>query len=132
MTFDQFIAKYNGADIDFDGAYRNQCMDLYHYYLRDVLGIADQSLLRAAQAKLLWNLNSPLFIKIKNTPTGVPLKGDIMILSTPPDGHVCIFFSGDQKQCTSLDANWPLKTLTHLQRHDYKDVIGWLRFAGVV
>ena len=39
MTFDEFIAKWNGKGIDLDYAYGDQCMDLMHQYIVEVLGL---------------------------------------------------------------------------------------------
>lgn len=128
MTSDQFIAKYNQVPVDFDKAFGNQCMDLMHQYCLDVLGL-DGSILRAPDAQTVFKKFSwpKQFMLVPNTPTGVPSKGDIIFFSTPPSGHVAIFFDGDAKQFTSFDQNWPLNSLPHLQRHDYKEVLGWLR-----
>ena len=45
MTFDEFISKWTNTSVDFDGVYPNQCMDLMHQYVYDVLGITDASVL---------------------------------------------------------------------------------------
>ena len=37
MTIDQFITKYLGKKVDWDGAYGGQCVDLFRQYLNDVL-----------------------------------------------------------------------------------------------
>ena len=39
MTLTQFIRKYKGQKIDFDGKFGCQCVDLYRQYCKDVLEI---------------------------------------------------------------------------------------------
>lgn len=134
MTLSEFIAKWNGKGIDFDGAYGNQCMDLMHQYHVDVLGIADGRTLAAPAAKDVWNNFSSMFNKdkfeaIPNTETAVPEPGDIMLWTNNTYGHVSIFVSGNVNEFTSFDQNFPINTKCHLQKHqNYAGVAGWLRF----
>ena len=126
MITDQFIAKYNGIRVG-DG----QCMALMHQYCGDAFGLTPDVLKAVSALKAFTNFQWPQhFSKTVNTPAGVPNKGDLIFFSTPPYGHVAIFFSGDINQFTSFDQNWPLGTTPHLQRHDYKQVLGWLRYIG--
>jgi hypothetical protein len=37
MTLNEFVKKYDGCRVDYDGYYGPQCMDLYRQYCRDVL-----------------------------------------------------------------------------------------------
>jgi hypothetical protein len=39
MTLTQFIRKYKGQKVDFDGKFGCQCVDLYRQYCKDVLEI---------------------------------------------------------------------------------------------
>ena len=36
MSFEEFIIKYNGKKVDFDGAYGAQCVDLFRLYNKEV------------------------------------------------------------------------------------------------
>ncbi len=139
MTFDLFIGKWNDRGIDFDGAYGDQCMDLMHQYCVEVLGIPDGRVLAAPAAKDVYlNFDKMVgrekFEKIANTPTGVPQKGDIILWGTGigPYGHVAIFLDGDATKFRSFDQNFPTGSKCHLQTHDYKGVLGWLRFKGEI
>jgi len=133
MTFDQFITKWQGKGIDFDGVYPNQCMDLMHQYVYDVLGITDKATLAQPAAYQVFTNFSNVgghdqFQLIANTPTGVPQKGDIVFFGQAVGafGHVCIFIEGDVNSFTSFDANWPTGSLPHKQTHTYNGVLGWL------
>lgn len=132
MTFDDFIAKQTGKPVDFDGVYPNQCMDLMHQYVYDVLGLTDRRLLAHPSAyQVFTDFNeTDYFEKIANTPTGVPQKGDIVLFnktSSNPYGHVCVFVSGDENAFKSFDANFPTGSLPHIQDHKYTNCLGWLR-----
>ena len=39
MTLDEFVKKYNGKKVDYDGRYGCQCVDLFRQYCEDVLNI---------------------------------------------------------------------------------------------
>lgn len=38
MTLEEFVNKYNGKKVDFDGAFGAQCVDLFRQYNADVWG----------------------------------------------------------------------------------------------
>jgi hypothetical protein len=139
MSFDEFVAKWNGKGIDFDKAYGDQCMDLMHQYHVEVLGITDGRTLAAPGAKDVYlqfesRFNNSLFEKIPNTPTGVPQKGDIVLWGEGigPFGHVAMFVSGDTNKFKSFDQNFPTGSKCKIVEHTYKGVLGWLRFKGSV
>lgn len=132
MTFDEFITKWTGKPVDFDGVYPNQCMDLMHQYVYEVLGLTDRKLLAHPAAYQVFTdfTATEHFEKIANTPDGIPQKGDIVLFNKTPSnpyGHVCIFIEGDSKRFKSFDANFPLNSLPHVQEHSYGFCLGWLR-----
>ena len=43
MTLIEFIEKYLGKKVDFDGAYGAQCVDLFRQYTKEVLGIREHT-----------------------------------------------------------------------------------------
>ncbi len=138
MLFDDFIKKYTGVGVDTDGYYGGQCMDLMHRYCVDVLGLADLRILAFANAKGVYlNFNNvfghDLFEKIDNTPTGVPLKGDIVFYGNGPDGHVDMFIQGDVNSYRSFSQNLPTGSKSNVINHpNYNGVLGWLRYKKPV
>ena len=135
MTLNEFIIKWQGKEIDFDGWYGTQCLDLMHQYVVNVLGLVDGRILAAPAAKDVYNnyeniFGHELFERIANTLTGVPQEGDIVFFSSGTYGHVCIFIEGDANKFRSFDANWPVGTLPHIQEHTYGYCLGWLRYKG--
>lgn len=124
MTFDELIKEYEGKGVDWDGSYGYQCYDLAHAYAVKVVGINIPSL---PAAKDLWTKTITGYDKIKNDPTAVPLKGDIVVWGTEIGvyGHVAIFIDGNVNTFTSFDQNFPINSLCHKQSHNYKGVLGW-------
>lgn len=133
VTHDEFIKLFKGIPLDFDKALGVQCMDLVHYYVFIVLGIHDESVLSANVAKNVWfNFNpkwDKYFKKIANVYGDLgnfPSKGDIIVWDGLW-GHIAIVNDATGRELHSFDANYPAGSNPHLQRHDYTNVLGWLR-----
>ena len=126
---DEFIKKYLGKKLDWDGFYGGQCVDLYRYYVHEVLGFPQSP--GVGGAAEIWDSADPKYYDfIKNTPTGIPNKGDIIVWNRNVGGgfgHVAIFIEGDVNAFVSLDQNWPTLDKVTKTKHDYKNIIGWLR-----
>lgn len=132
MTFTEFMAKYNGKYIDFDGVYGPQCVDLCRQYLIEVLQVSNDSIKPVVGAKDMYEkydtlVDKTVFDRIPNTPTGVPEEGDIIIWGNSTYGHVAIFIEGDVNRFKSYDQNYPTGSPCHAQEHTYSNVLGWLR-----
>lgn len=131
MTTDEFVTKYNGKGIDFDGWYGFQCMDLYQQYTKEVL---EGSHVPANAYKVWDNYDTATYNKIDNTPEGVPRKGDVVIWNENTGGgygHIAVFVEGDINSFKSFDQNWPVGSICHIQDHNYNNVTGWLRPKAV-
>ena len=132
MTFDDFIKKYKGKAADYDGAYGAQCVDLIKIYLRYVFGITPKSIGNAHAYFDNFNLHPFLknnFVRIKNSPEFVPMKGDICVWSKKMNkyGHVSIATGeGDTKSFVSFDMNWGGEEAKFVT-HDYNYFLGVLR-----
>jgi len=127
MTLNDFIKKYDGEGIDFDGSFGHQCMDLYRQYVSEVLDFPQSS--PVPSAKDVWKtyLND-FYERIANTPSGVPRSGDIVIWGDKlgEHGHIAVFVEGNAVKFKSFDQNFPVGTKSHIQEHTYKGVLGWL------
>jgi hypothetical protein len=125
-----FFLKYNYKPLDYDNSYGYQCMDLYHYYVTEVLpGFPHPPQPGAAW---LWNnYDSQYYERIENTITAVPKLGDILIWGTKAGGgfgHVAIYKEGNVFSFTSFDQNWPAGSYCHFQGHNYfGGLLGWIR-----
>jgi hypothetical protein len=115
-----------------------QCMDLMHQYVVEVLGLPDLRILAASNAKSVYLYFDTVyghekFEKIANSPTGVPMKGDIMLYGNAPDGHVDIFIQGDANSYRSFSQNLPTGSKPAVINHpNYNNVLGWLRLKPQV
>ncbi len=146
ITFDQFIIEWNNKGIDFDGAYGDQCMDLMHQYIVEVLGLTDGKILTAPIARTVYENFSNIygnqyFTKIPNTPNGIPADGDIIFWKDPYGwyynsitkkyeyaGHVGMSKGSNINNVVAFEQNNPSGTKSHIQIHTdlYKGVLGWL------
>lgn len=133
MRLEEFLLKWSGKGIDFDGHYGYQCMDLYRQFVKEVLGFPQSP--GVSGAKDVWETYLKTYYKrFSNTPDGVPQKGDIVIWNKNVGGgfgHIAIFLYGDVNNFLSFDQNWPVGSLCHVQSHNYKDVSGWIRPGGI-
>lgn len=139
INFDQFIAKYNGKYLDWDGHYGPQCVDLVRFFIDEVLGFPQTSMPAAGTAKQIYQnfKSNQYFDKIGNTPTGVPTKGDIVFWGYPMGfywdglvpkwaGDVAIFSGGGVIKFISFGQNFPKGSFCRYYNHSYKGVMGWL------
>ena len=128
MTLQQFIDKYNGKKIDYDGFYGAQCMDLYRQYVKEVLEFPQSPGVEGA--KDVWDTYlKDKYTRVSNTPDGVPEAGDIVIwgIGAGTYGHIAIFIEGTTGSFKSFDQNWPVGSSCHIQGHYYSNVLGWLK-----
>lgn len=127
----EFIKKWKGKHVDFDGIYPDQCMDLMHQYVYEVLGIKDAAVLAAPSAYQVYtNFRwGDLFDRIPNTPLAIPKEGDIIVWGQDlgAHGHIAIVVEAELMTFKSFDANFPYGSLPHIQGHTYNGVLGWLR-----
>lgn len=134
MTLNDFVIKYNGRYIDFDGSFGNQCTDLYRQYCKECLQVPQSPPVIGA-ADIWINYLEDKFDAIPNTTEAIPQEGDIIIWGRKdslPYGHVaiCIGTDNNVNYFYSFDQNWPTGSPCHVQKHLYPNVLGWLRLKG--
>lgn len=124
MTFQQFIEKYNGEYVEVAGSAdaKNQCVDLVNAYIREVLTLP---IIEWTNAKDFPTKVGSDYDYILNSPTGVPLEGDLVIWGGTY-GHIAIFVEGNSNSFKSFDQNYPVGSPCHIQGHGYSNVLGWL------
>mgnify|MGYP006908837205 CR=1 FL=1 len=77
MTFDEFILKYNGKEIDYDGGCGVQCVDLAKLYIDKVIGVKPENI---GNAEAYWNRYNEVaelydnFIQVENDKDYYPQK----------------------------------------------------------
>jgi hypothetical protein len=92
MNLLEFVNKYTGKKIDFDGAYGAQCVDLFRQYCRDVWELPHLGAVEGAAD--LWNKYNILPLEKQYLcRVAAPEDGDAVIFgptATNPYGHVAI------------------------------------------
>jgi len=128
MTLEQFIEKYKGKKVEYHSYSSNslyQCADLANQYIVECLGLPA---IIGTNAQDFPKKAGDKYDYILNTPDGIPKKGDIMIWKSADNiGHIAIFVLGDEFTFTSFDQNWPTGSSCSLVKHNYTNVLGWLR-----
>lgn len=135
MNTKEFIDKYNGKKIDWDGAYGGQCVDLFRQYVHEVLALSQpKSVTGAADFWTNYDSDPALknnFDKIANSATFVPIEGDLMIWNKKAGGgfgHISVCTDkGDVNGFESFDQNWKTISVCELISHVYTNVYGVLR-----
>lgn len=135
MILEQFVNKYNGKYIDFDGKYGFQCVDLMRQWLVEGLVFPVDTIPHALYAKDIFK-NFPekgnmYFTKVHNSLTNSPTKGCIVFWDFYPfvtgiAGHVAIASTANATNLITFDQNWGKPNFCRFVNHSYKGVLGWL------
>lgn len=131
-TLDQFVSDWTGKGIDYDGSFGFQCQDLYRTYVKEVLGFPQSPAVPGAKDN--WDKYLPAYFdRIPNSPTGVPVKGDIMIwgASYGPYGHVAVVTEATVNTFKCFSQNDPTGSLPAIRWYkNYTGTLGWLHPKG--
>jgi hypothetical protein len=134
MTLQEFVKKNEGKFLDWDGAYGNQCTDLFRFYVRDVLNLPQSPAVQGA-ADIWTTYLKDHYERIYNTPSATPQAGDIVIWNRKygPYGHVAIALSSDvfekpfSNTLTCFSQNDPVGKPCITRTYKYTNIYGWLR-----
>jgi hypothetical protein len=133
MTTEQFVNKYNGKGIDFDGQFGNQCMDLAAKFVQEVWGHSGWDIARGF-AYQVWTQFDSLPVskyahRVPNTPTGVPPEGALMVWGQGigSAGHISVVRGGSNTNVfQSFDQNWNGHQYCEPVLHSYNHIYGWI------
>ncbi len=128
MSFNDFFNQYNGQkNVGNTPQNIGQCVGLIEVYIRglgldQVWGNADDLYANAPDAS---------FVKIPNTPTGIPQQGDVIVWSSEFNGGVghtgIATGKGDLNTFDCFEQNDPIGSNCHVKNYNYSYVTGWLR-----
>jgi len=95
VSLDEFICRYLGKKVDFDGAYGAQCVDLFRQYLKDVYEVPEHTgAVDGAKDLFLKHTSLPKQqLYLKAVKRGIPKVGDILVWGATQSnayGHVAI------------------------------------------
>lgn len=136
----EFITEWTGKMIPFQDVPAGSCMAVPHQYIYEVLGLTNPLIISGEFAYEVYTNFSQLpaaanFVLVQNSLTNVPDPGDIVIFgqnaTDTPQGHICVFVSGDVNSFVSFDQDYPYGSTPHLQNHVYtgtENVLGWLHY----
>ena len=99
MTLEEFVIKYSGKKVDYDGVFGSQCVDLFRQYCIDVLLIAEHtgSCQASGGAKDLFLDYNKMPVEKKYFTRGAAkrfVQGDVLIWNeslTNKYGHIAIY-----------------------------------------
>lgn len=132
MKIDEFLTKYAGKKVDFDGAYGAQCVDLFRQYCKDVLGLPHTGAVEGAEG--LWNNYNKLPVEQKyfdRIDSGyVPLIGDVAVWNGNTNnkyGHVAIVLGYSSNGLLVFEQNGYNQKGAEFKIRSTHDLLGFLR-----
>jgi hypothetical protein len=134
MKMNDWVKKYLGTGIDYDGAYGVQCVDLAKHFIKNVLGVEPESIGNAIEYYNKRKTSSYLtdnFKWIDNTTDFIPAKGDLCVFTSKSgNGHISVASGeGTTSYFYSYDQNYPTgnhEPMTKI-KHTYSSFLGVLR-----
>ncbi|MGF7108240.1 CHAP domain-containing protein [Treponema pedis] len=133
MVLDEFVKKYEGKKVDYDGRYGAQCVDLFRQYCKDVLNIPHTGGVTGAEELFTKYEKLPLEQKYFNRIVyagGTPEPGDVVIFKSTENnkfGHVAIVIAASDTEITVFEQDGFNQDGAKIIRRSYKTVLGFLR-----
>lgn len=135
MNLEEFVKKYKGKKVDFDGVYGAQCVDLFRQYVKECLGISEHtgSCSTSGGAKDLF-LDYPKMEKEKKyfyreTKKGM-VQGDVLIWDKTDKnefGHVAIYLGELNNSLIVFEQNGFTQAGAEINIRDKINLLGFLR-----
>ena len=133
MTLEQFVERYNGKKIDYDGQYGAQCVDVFRQYCKDVLAIPHTGgVVGAVELYTKYDtmpLEQKYFDKLVYA-GGNPEKGDVVIFAPTKSnkyGHVAIVLDASSEEIAVFEQDGFKQDGAHVASWPYRRVLGFLR-----
>ena len=129
MTFAEFIKRFTGVGVDWDGFYGAQCVDLVRLYLHEVWD--KPQFPSVVGAKDIYDKIGSDYERTDYSQGRVPQYGDVVVWDGRLGGgygHVGIFVEGNKDNFRSFDQNWPTGSPSSVVNHpSYYAVRGWFK-----
>lgn len=134
MGIDEFLTKYAGKKVDFDGVYGAQCVDLFRQYCKDVLGIPHTGSVDPDGAQGIWKnydklpLEQKYFERIDAGYT--PMIGDVAVWNSTTSnkyGHVAIVLGYSFGKLLVFEQNGITQKGAEFKTRTVHDLLGFLR-----
>lgn len=132
---EEFVKKYNGKKVDFDGVYGAQCVDLFRQYTKEVLGITEHtgSCATSGGAKDLFLDYDKMPVEKKyfyRSKAKNWIAGDILIWDQTEKnkyGHVAILLAKLGDSFLVFEQNGITQNGAEIQVRDRTNLLGYLR-----
>lgn len=137
MKLEQFLTKYCGKKVDFDGAYGAQCVDLFRQYCRDVLDVPHTGAVDGA--KELYEKYADLPVEKKYftrlTEKAVPEYGYVAVWGSTPTnkyGHVALVICRlSPASLLVFEQNGFQQDGAKFTERSTANLLGYLKYKGV-
>jgi len=134
MTLEEFVEKYKGKKVDFDGAYGAQCVDLARQYFKEVWGIPQPEGVEGAEDFFLKHDGRPAQKKhLRRVPYRgrghAPPAGAAVVFSASAAnkyGHIGICLESGAESITLFEQDGFKQDGAKITRRDCSRVLGWL------
>lgn len=125
---DRFYARTSNQAINSCGGIKGQCVAGVQSYTNVELGIGGCPAFPIAGAKDMFGTRTDAFDWVRNTPTGVPPRGAIMVWNGNVGGgwgHTGVVTSANVNTFDCYQQNDPFNSGMHVKTYNYSNVIGW-------
>ena len=132
MTLEEFVNKYIGKRVDFDGAYGAQCVDLFRQYNKEVWGNPHTGAVEGAKDLILRYEELPNEQKYldKISHFYMPIPGDVAIWNATASnkyGHVAIVIHAEGHFLFVFEQNGFAQDGAKLNIRTDDNLLGFLR-----
>lgn len=131
MTLDEFVKNYEAKQIDYDGAFGSQCVDLFRQYNKEVLNIKEHTGVVTGAKELYTNFELMPLMKKHFQKVYSPRKGDIVIFNgteNNPYGHVALVIYATTKTIVTFEQDgFNQDKGSYFNLWNYDRVLGFLR-----
>lgn len=137
MNIYEFLNKYVGSKIDFDGAYGAQCVDLFRQYCKDVLQIPHTGAVEGAKDLFLnYSKMEGEKLYFDRVNKGNFQFGDVVVWNSTEGnkyGHVAIFISEvNYETILVFEQDGVRQDGARFKTRSKKNMLGVLRFKGEI
>lgn len=130
MNINDFVEKWNGKKVEYDGAYPNQCVDLTKRWQSD----NKWPVMRGNAIQWSWPSHyGSSYTFVRNGLHNKPDPGDIVVFKSGLYGHIGVCVQADYLNLTCFEQNNPVGAPCRTVFHRYyglgtsMPVLGWLK-----
>jgi len=136
MVLGEFVVKYYGKKVDYDGVFGAQCVDLFRQYAKEVWGLPPLEGLGDGGASLLYTnyeklpLTKKYLDRMQCAMKGQPIPPGAVVIFGPTAankyGHVGICINTEGEKINLLEQDGYKQDGVKIAVWNYDRVLGWL------